>query len=186
MQLAQGKHIGAVEQRPGPVFTGVTEGPQPLTVARCHRHLDRVLHAVLPPNCFHSVDHLCDRGRRIEEQIGLLRRLWAEPVFDFEGRYDRIASAGINPLPPGGSIPIWMGGTSDPVIERVGRLALDVGHHVILFLLLGPVGLRTLGIVVALVEGGRYAYRRIRPANVDTPISDEDLAATFDTHRSTR
>jgi probable F420-dependent oxidoreductase len=63
------------------------------------------------------------RGRRMEEQIGLLRRLWSEPVFSFEGRYDRIDSAGINPLPPGGSIPIWMGGMSDAVMERAGRLA---------------------------------------------------------------
>jgi probable F420-dependent oxidoreductase len=63
------------------------------------------------------------RGRRIEEQVGLLRRLWSEPVFSFEGRYDRIDAAGINPLPPGGSIPIWMGGMSDRVIERTGRLA---------------------------------------------------------------
>jgi probable F420-dependent oxidoreductase len=62
------------------------------------------------------------RGRRVEEQIGLLRRLWAEPVFSFEGRYDHIESAGINPLPPGGSIPIWLGGMADAVIERVGRL----------------------------------------------------------------
>lgn len=63
------------------------------------------------------------RGRRIEEQIALLRRLWAEPVLTFEGKYDRIDRAGINPLPPGGSIPIWMGGMSDRVIDRVGRLA---------------------------------------------------------------
>jgi probable F420-dependent oxidoreductase len=63
------------------------------------------------------------RGRRIEEQITLLRRLWAEPVFSFEGRFDRIDAAGINPLPPGGNIPIWMGGMSDAVIERAGRLA---------------------------------------------------------------
>src|SRR5215208_661835 len=33
---------------------------------------------------FHS------RGRRVEEQIQLLRRLWAEPVVDFKGRYHNI------------------------------------------------------------------------------------------------
>ena len=63
-----------------------------------------------------------DRGIRIEEQIALLRALWAKPVISFEGRYHRITKAGINPL-PGGEIPIWMGGMSDPVIERTGRLS---------------------------------------------------------------
>jgi probable F420-dependent oxidoreductase len=63
------------------------------------------------------------RGRRMEEQISLLRALWAEPVVSFEGKFDRIERAGINPLPPGRSIPIWMGGMSDTVIDRVGRMA---------------------------------------------------------------
>ncbi|MSQ36155.1 MAG: LLM class F420-dependent oxidoreductase [Dehalococcoidia bacterium] len=63
------------------------------------------------------------RGRRIEEQIALLRALWAEPVVNFEGTYDRVIGAGINPLPPRRSIPIWLGGTADVVIERVGRVA---------------------------------------------------------------
>ena len=64
-----------------------------------------------------------NRGRRIEEQIALLRALWSKKSISFEGRYHHITKAGINPLPPGGSIPIWMGGMSDPVIERTGRLA---------------------------------------------------------------
>jgi probable F420-dependent oxidoreductase len=63
------------------------------------------------------------RGRRIEEQIALLRALWSEPVVNFEGAYDRLVGAGINPLPPRRSIPIWLGGTADVVIERVGRMA---------------------------------------------------------------
>ena len=64
-----------------------------------------------------------NRGRRIEEQIALLRALWSKTSISFEGRYHHITKAGINPLPPGGSIPIWMGGMADPVIERTGRLA---------------------------------------------------------------
>ena len=64
-----------------------------------------------------------DRGRRIEEQIALLRALWAKQAISFEGRWHHVTKAGINPLPPGGSIPIWMGGMSEPVMERTGRLA---------------------------------------------------------------
>ena len=62
------------------------------------------------------------RGRRMEEQIALLRALWTKPVLSFEGRFDRIVQAGLKPLPPA-SIPVWMGGMSEPVLDRVGRLA---------------------------------------------------------------
>src|SRR5215475_11621054 len=55
-----------------------------------------------------------DRGRRVEEQIEVLRRLWQEPVVSFEGRYHTITAAGINPLPVQRPIPIWMGGFSEP------------------------------------------------------------------------
>ena len=64
-----------------------------------------------------------NRGRRVEEQIALLRALWAEPTISFEGNHHSILRAGIKPLPTNESIPIWMGGMSDPVIERVGRLS---------------------------------------------------------------
>ena len=63
------------------------------------------------------------RGRRVEEQIALLRALWSEPVVNFEGKYHHVPRAGINPLPPRRAIPIWIGGMSDVVIERCGRLA---------------------------------------------------------------
>jgi probable F420-dependent oxidoreductase len=66
---------------------------------------------------FHS------RGRRMEEQIGLLRKLWTQPLVTHEGRFDRIPDAGINPLPVQRPIPIWMGGMSDVVQERTARLA---------------------------------------------------------------
>ena len=62
------------------------------------------------------------RGARIEEQIPLLRRLWSEPLLDFEGAFDRIPCAGIEPR-PNRCIPIWMGGWADAVLERTGRLA---------------------------------------------------------------
>ena len=63
-----------------------------------------------------------DRGRRAEEQIALMRALWAEPVVDFKGRYHTVTKAGINPLPPRRSIPVWMGGMSEAVLDRIGRI----------------------------------------------------------------
>jgi probable F420-dependent oxidoreductase len=63
------------------------------------------------------------RGRRVEEQIALLRALWADPVISFEGNHHSVSRAGIKPLPPGQSIPVWMGGMSEPVLDRIGRIA---------------------------------------------------------------
>jgi probable F420-dependent oxidoreductase len=64
-----------------------------------------------------------NRGRRIEEQIALLRELWTKELVDFEGKYHHVRQAGINPLPVRRPIPIWMGGGSDPVLHRIARIA---------------------------------------------------------------
>ena len=64
-----------------------------------------------------------DRAARYEEQIDVLRRLWAEDLVVFEGRWHRIPDAGIKPRPPGGTIPLWMGGSAEPARRRISRLA---------------------------------------------------------------
>jgi probable F420-dependent oxidoreductase len=60
-----------------------------------------------------------NRGRRIEEQIRVIRALWTERVVDFDGRWHRIPEAGINPVPVQRPIPIWLGGQSAAVLRRV-------------------------------------------------------------------
>lgn len=62
------------------------------------------------------------RGRRLDEQVALLRRLWTEAHVDFHGKWHTIPDAGINPLPVQRPIPIWFGGQSDAMIRRVARL----------------------------------------------------------------
>jgi probable F420-dependent oxidoreductase len=62
------------------------------------------------------------RGVREEEQIGLLRRLFTEPVVDFSGRFDRIDRAALVPKPTR-PIPIWLGGSGEKAFERAARLA---------------------------------------------------------------
>jgi probable F420-dependent oxidoreductase len=62
------------------------------------------------------------RGARQEEQIGLLRRLFTEPVVNFSGRFDRIDRAALLPKPTG-SIPIWLGGAGEKAFDRAARLA---------------------------------------------------------------
>jgi probable F420-dependent oxidoreductase len=63
-----------------------------------------------------------DRGARSEEQIALLRALWTEPVVNFDGRWERITDAGINPLPVQRPIPLWLGGYVEATLRRVGQL----------------------------------------------------------------
>ena len=63
-----------------------------------------------------------DRGRRIEEQVSLMRQLWTRPLVKFAGRWHNIPDAGINPLPIQQPIPIWFGGHADPVLRRIARI----------------------------------------------------------------
>jgi len=63
------------------------------------------------------------RGRLIEEQITLLRRLWTESRVSFKGEYHTLDEIGINLLPVQRPIPIWMGGGADIVLRRTARLA---------------------------------------------------------------
>lgn len=62
-----------------------------------------------------------DRGPRLEEQVEVLRRLWADEVVRFEGGWHRIPGAGIKPR-PARRIPVWVGGGSDAVLRRTARI----------------------------------------------------------------
>jgi alkanesulfonate monooxygenase SsuD/methylene tetrahydromethanopterin reductase-like flavin-dependent oxidoreductase (luciferase family) len=61
-----------------------------------------------------------DRGRRFDEQVELLRRLWSEPVVDFAGDFHRVDRAGLLPLPER-DIPIWFGGFTPVAVRRAAR-----------------------------------------------------------------
>jgi len=62
------------------------------------------------------------RGRRIEEQVRLLRRLWTEQLVTFQGEWETIPDAGLNPLPVQRPIPIWFGGHAEAVLKRAATL----------------------------------------------------------------
>lgn len=63
-----------------------------------------------------------NRGKRLDEQITLLRKLWTQPLVDFQGQWHTIPDAGINPLPVQRPIPIWFGGHSEAMIRRIARM----------------------------------------------------------------
>jgi probable F420-dependent oxidoreductase len=62
------------------------------------------------------------RGRRIEEQIQVLRALWTKPLVTFREEFHTIDDMGISPMPIQRPIPIWFGGEADVVIRRMARL----------------------------------------------------------------
>lgn len=63
-----------------------------------------------------------NRGRRIEEQVDVLRRLWTAPVVEYHGKWHHIDRAGLNPLPVQRPIPIWFGGWAEPALKRAARI----------------------------------------------------------------
>ena len=62
-----------------------------------------------------------NRGRRQEEQVALMRRLWTEPVVDFQGEFHTVSRAGIDPRPRR-PIPVWFGGSAEPQLKRAARI----------------------------------------------------------------
>jgi probable F420-dependent oxidoreductase len=63
------------------------------------------------------------RGRRLEEQIEVLRLLWREPVVTFKGRFHDIDGIGIGQLPEH-PIGIWTGSGAEPrLLRRAAELA---------------------------------------------------------------
>jgi probable F420-dependent oxidoreductase len=64
-----------------------------------------------------------NRGRRLNEQVALLRQLWTEPSLTFKGTYEKVTGAGLAPLPIQRPIPIWFGASSSRAYQRAGRLA---------------------------------------------------------------
>lgn len=62
------------------------------------------------------------RGRHLDEEIELLRTLWANHSVTFDGRWHHLDRVGINPRPARGSIPLWIGsGSQERSLQRVAR-----------------------------------------------------------------
>ena len=62
------------------------------------------------------------RGKRLAEQVEVLRQLWSGKVVDFTGEFHRIDRAVINPA-PARRIPIYLGGFADVAFRRAARIA---------------------------------------------------------------
>jgi probable F420-dependent oxidoreductase len=62
------------------------------------------------------------RGRKTDEGLEIIRRLWSEDEVDFEGLHYRLSGASISPKPVQPDLPMWIGGSSEAAIRRTARL----------------------------------------------------------------
>ena len=64
-----------------------------------------------------------NRGRRMDEAINLLRRYWSEESVSANSQFYQFEAIAMEPKPPqGGKLPIWIGGSADATMKRVGEL----------------------------------------------------------------
>ena len=62
------------------------------------------------------------RGRRTDEGLEIVRRLWHEDSVDFAGEHYRLSGASIAPKPVQAELPMWIGGGSEAAIRRTSRI----------------------------------------------------------------
>ena len=62
------------------------------------------------------------RGRKTDEGLEVIRRLWSEDKVDFEGVHYRLSGASLSPKPAQADLPMWIGGGSEAAIRRTARL----------------------------------------------------------------
>ena len=62
------------------------------------------------------------RGRKTDEALEIISRLWAGETLDYAGRHFQLTGASIAPLPVQPDLPMWIGGSSDAAIQRTARV----------------------------------------------------------------
>jgi probable F420-dependent oxidoreductase len=92
----------------GRILFGVSVAPQ-------YKYAEREFEACGVP--------FSQRAGRLDETIHIMRRLWTEESFSFDGAYHRFTGIGIQPQPVQKSIPIWIAaGENENALRRVARL----------------------------------------------------------------
>ena len=61
------------------------------------------------------------RGKRMDEALQIMSRLWVEEQVTFEGEHFQLDSASISPRPVQNPLPLWVGGSAKQAIERTAR-----------------------------------------------------------------
>jgi len=61
------------------------------------------------------------RGRKTDEALEIIGRLWAGEKLDYEGKHYKLTGAQIAPLPAQPDLPMWIGGSSNAAVRRTAR-----------------------------------------------------------------
>jgi alkanesulfonate monooxygenase SsuD/methylene tetrahydromethanopterin reductase-like flavin-dependent oxidoreductase (luciferase family) len=61
------------------------------------------------------------RGKRTDESLEIMSRLWREDRVNFSGDYYQLDDATIAPKPKQSPLPLWVGGSAAAAIERTAR-----------------------------------------------------------------
>jgi len=62
------------------------------------------------------------RGRKTDEGLEIIRRLWREESVDYDGAFYKLKGVSIAPKPEQPDLPMWIGGSSDAAIRRTARI----------------------------------------------------------------
>jgi probable F420-dependent oxidoreductase len=103
------------------------------------------------------------RGRRTDEGLEILRRLWSEDNVHFAGTHYRLDGVSISPKPVQAALPMWIGGSSEAAIRRTARFG--TGWQA------GPETPAEVADVIAAIRAATLAAGRV--------IDDDHYGASF-------
>ena len=63
-----------------------------------------------------------DRGKRLDEAIRIMRRLWTEDSVTYESEFLKLTDAAIQVRPKQANVPIWIGSRTEPGLRRTWYL----------------------------------------------------------------
>ncbi|MEX2554154.1 MAG: LLM class flavin-dependent oxidoreductase [Actinomycetota bacterium] len=124
-------------------------------------------------------------GRRLDEALEVITRLWREPSVDFDGRTVTLRGASIHPQPLQlNGPPIWIGGRSERSVERAAAVGdawvLDATPRRSLFV---PWHERYLEHVERFGKTPQTAILRDAWVSLGDALDQEYRAAALDAHR---
>lgn len=122
------------------------------------------------------------RGRRTDEGLEILRRLWTEESVDFDGSFHRLRGASIAPRPVQPELPMWIGGSSPAAVRRTARFGTGWQAG-------GDTPAETGRMVAAIKRAAAEAGRAIDPGHYGAGFAfwfgaadDSDVAAEMARH----
>lgn len=103
------------------------------------------------------------RGKRTDEGLQIMSRLWREDNVDFDGEYYQLKGATISPKPVQNPIPLWTGGSAQQAIERTAKWGTG-----------WQAGIESAAEIAPVI-----AAIKDRARELDRPIDDDHFGAGF-------